>query len=68
MKQKYKGDMDFMNLLDQEDRETFQEKTKEAKERAITENKLAKEERELTEHNADVNQLVDRIASKSFQG
>lgn len=60
--------MDFMNLLDEEDRETFQEKTKEAKERAITENKLAKEEKELMENNQGVNQLVDRIASKSFQG
>ncbi|MDO4166720.1 MAG: hypothetical protein Q4D32_04885 [Eubacteriales bacterium] len=68
MKQKYQGDMDFMNLLDEEDRETFQEKTKEAKERAITENKLAKEEKELMENNQGVNQLVDRIASKSFQG
>lgn len=68
MGKKYHGNMDFMNLLDEEDRKRFLAKSKEDREHAITENKLAKEERELEEKDADVSQLTDRIASKSFQG
>lgn len=68
MAKKYHGDMDFMNRLDKADRERFLAQPKEVQERAITENKIAKEDRKLLEQDAGVNQLTDRIASKSFQG
>lgn len=68
MAKKYHGDMDFMNLLDQEDRARFLAKSKQEKEHAITENKLAKEEQKLLDKDAGVSQLADRLASKSFQG
>ncbi len=68
MAKKYHGDLDFMNLLDQEDRERFLEKSEEVQERAITENKIAKEDQKLWEKDAGISQLADRIASKSFQG
>ncbi|MDE6568945.1 MAG: hypothetical protein K2K70_14640 [Lachnospiraceae bacterium] len=68
MAKKYHGDMDFMNKLDKEDRERFLAQPKEVQERAVTENKLAKEEQKLWEENAGVSQLADRLASKSFQG
>lgn len=68
MAKKYHGDMDFMNKLDKEDRERFLAQPKEVQERAITENKLAKEDQKLWEKDAGVSQLVDRLASKSFQG
>lgn len=68
MAKKYHGDLDFMNLLDQEDKERFLEKPEEVQERAITENKIAKEDQKLWEKDAGMSQLVDRIASKSFQG
>lgn len=68
MAKKYHGDMDFMNQLDKEDQERFLAQPKEVQERAITENKLAKEDQKLLEKDAGVSQLVDRLASKSFQG
>lgn len=68
MAKKYHGDLDFMNRLDKEDRERFLAQPKEVQERAITENKLAKEDQKLWEKDAGVSQLVDRLASKSFQG
>lgn len=68
MKQKYHGDMDFMNLLDKKEQKHFQKQPQETKEKAVTENKIAKQEEEFQENNHGVNQLVDRIASKSFQG
>lgn len=68
MAKKYHGDMDFMNKLDKEDRERFLAQPKEVQERAITENKLAKEDQKLWENDDGMSQLVDRLASKSFQG
>ncbi len=68
MAKKYHGDLDFMNRLDKGDRERFLAQPKEVQERAITENKLAKEDQKLLEKGAGVSQLADRIASKSFQG
>lgn len=68
MAKKYQGDMDFMNLLDEEDKARFLAKSNEEKEHAVTENKVAKEEQKLWEKDAGVSQLTDRIASKSFQG
>lgn len=68
MAEKYHGDMDFMNKLDKEDRKRFLAQPKEVQERAITENKLAKEEQKLWEKDAGISQLADRLASKSFQG
>lgn len=68
MAKKFYGDMDFMNKLDKEDRERFFAQPKEVQERAVTENKLAKEEQKLCEKDAGISQLADRLASKSFQG
>ena len=68
MAKKYHGDMDFMNRLDKADRERFLAQPKEVQERAITENKLAKEEQKLLEKDAGISQLADRLATKSFQG
>lgn len=68
MAKKYRGDLDFMNRLDQEDRKRFLEKPEELQERAVTENKIAKEDQKLWEKDAGTSQLADRIASKSFQG
>ena len=67
MAEKYHGDMDFMNHLDKEDRRRFLAQPKEVQERAITQNKIAKEDQKLWEEDAGISQLADRIASKSFQ-
>ncbi len=42
--------------------------TEEEKKITISENKLAHAEEKVREEDAEMNQLVDRIASKSFQG
>ena len=62
------GDLDFLNQLNQEDRQRFYRMAASEKKMTVTENKLAKEEEKLAEENADMSQLTDRIASKSFQG
>lgn len=67
MAEKYHGDMDFMNHLDKEDRRRFLKQPKEVQERAVTQNKIAKEDEKLCEEDAGISQLADRIASKSFQ-
>lgn len=67
MAEKYHGDMDFMNHLDEEDRRRFLARPKEVQERAVTQNKIAKEDQKLWEEDAGISQLADRIASKSFQ-
>lgn len=61
-------ELDFLEKLNREDRERFFNMTEEEKRTVITENKLAHEEQRIQEENAEMNQLVDRIASKSFQG
>lgn len=61
-------ELDFLKKLNQEDRERFYNMTAEEKRNAITENKLAHEEQKLEAEDAKMSQLVDRIASKSFQG
>lgn len=68
MKQKYPEDLEFMEELSQEEREYFLNQPKEIQEKAIQENKVAEQEEKLREQNSWVNQLTDRIASKSFQG
>lgn len=60
--------LDFLNELDNEDRKRFFNMTAEEKRNAVTENMLAHEEERKREENADMNQLVDRLASNSFQG
>lgn len=61
-------ELDFLEKLNREDRERFFNMTEEEKRTVITENKLAHAEQRIQEENAEMNQLVDRIASKSFQG
>ena len=61
-------ELNFLEKLNRGDRERFYQKTEEQKKRAVTENKIAKEEEELRHADAAPNQLTDRIASKSFQG
>lgn len=61
-------ELDFLKKLDNEDKKRFYNMTDEEKRNAITENMLAHEEERKREENADMNQLVDRIASNSFQG
>lgn len=61
-------ELDFLKKLDNEDKKRFYNMTDEEKRNAITENMLAHEEERKREENADMNQLVDRLASNSFQG
>lgn len=61
-------EVDFLEKLDAADRERFFNMTEEKKKKAIFENKLAHAEAKATEENGEVSQLVDRLASKSFQG
>lgn len=61
-------DLDFLKKLSKEDRAIFSNMTDEERRMAITENRLAKEEAKIQEENADMSQLADRIATKSFQG
>lgn len=61
-------ELDFLEKLDQADREHFFNMTKEEQEKTIFENRLAHAEARVREENAEMNQLVDRLASKSFQG
>jgi hypothetical protein len=61
-------DLDFLEKLNQQDRERFYHMTAEQRRETITENKLAHEEEKLEEENAAMSQLTDRIASKNFQG
>lgn len=68
MKQKYPKDLEFMEELSQEEREYFLNQPEEIQEKAIQENKVAEQEEKLREQDSWVNQLTDRIASKSFQG
>lgn len=60
--------LDFLNELDNEDRERFFNMTAEEKRNVVTENMLAHEEERKREENADMSQLADRLASNSFQG
>ena len=60
-------ELDFLEKLSAEDRERFFNMTEEKK-LTISENKLAHAEAKVREENAELNQLADRIASKSFQG
>lgn len=61
-------ELDFLEKLNAEDRERFFNMTEEEKRLTISENKLAHAEEKVREENAEMNQLTDRIASKSFQG
>lgn len=61
-------DLDFLEKLNAEDRERFFQMTEEEKKRTIFENRLAHAEAKVQEENAEMSQLADRIASKSFQG
>lgn len=61
-------ELDFLEKLSAEDRERFFNMTEEEKKLTISENKLAHAEVKVREENAELNQLADRIASKSFQG
>lgn len=61
-------EVDFLEKLSTEDRERFFNMTEEEKKRAVFENKLAHAEEKVREEDAEMSQLVDRIASKSFQG
>ncbi|MCI8563266.1 MAG: hypothetical protein HFH69_07075 [Lachnospiraceae bacterium] len=61
-------ELDFLKKLNSEDKQRFMNMTAEQKRNAVTENMLAHEEERKRQENADMNQLVDRIASKSFQG
>lgn len=68
MKSKYPEDLEFMEELSQEEREHFLNQSEEIQKKAVQENKVAEQEEKLREQNSWVNQLTDRIASKSFQG
>lgn len=68
MKQKYPKDLEFMEELSPKEREHFLNQPEEIQEKAVQENKVAEQEEKLREQNSWVNQLTDRIASKSFQG
>ncbi|MBO5484520.1 MAG: hypothetical protein J5979_04840 [Lachnospiraceae bacterium] len=61
-------ELDFLEKLDAADREKFYNMTEEEKRKVIFENKLAHAEEKATEEGRQMSQLVDRIASKSFQG
>ena len=61
-------ELDFLEKLNTEDRERFFNMTEEEKRLTISENKLEKKKKKVREENAEMNQLTDRIASKSFQG
>jgi len=61
-------ELEFLEKLNETDREIFSKMTKEEKQRAVTENKIAHEEEKMRRDNEQMNQLTDRIASKSFQG
>lgn len=61
-------ELDFLEKLNSKDRERFFNMTEEEQKIVITENKLAHAEERIEEENAEMSQLVDRIASKSFQG
>ena len=61
-------ELDFLEKLNTEDRERFFNMTEEEKRLTLSENKLAHAEEKVREENAEMNQLTDRIASKSFQG
>lgn len=61
-------ELDFLEKLNAEDRERFFNMSEEEKKITIFENKLAHAEAKVQEENAEMSQLVDRLASKSFQG
>jgi len=71
-RRKYMADLsdglDFLKKLNSEDKKRFYNMTEEEQRNAITENLLAHEEERKRAENADMNQLVDRLASNSFQG
>ena len=68
MSKEYPEELEFLEKLNDTDRKIFSKLTEEEKQRAITENKIAHEEEEIRRDNEQMNQLTDRIASKSFQG
>lgn len=68
MGKKFPEELEFLEKLDDTDRKIFFQKTEEEKQRAVTENKIAHEEEKMRRDNEKMNQLTDRIASKSFQG
>ncbi len=68
MSKEFPKELEFLDKLNDTDRKIFSKLTEEEKQRAITENKIAQEEEEIRGDNEQMNQLTDRIASKSFQG
>ena len=68
MHQQHSNDLDFLEKLNDTDRQIFNNKTQKEKEKAITENRLAKAEEKLDKEGLELGQLTDRIATKSFQG
>lgn len=61
-------EVDFLEKLDTADRERFFNMTEEKKRKVIFENKLAHAEEKVREEGREMNQLVDRLSSNSFQG
>lgn len=68
MGKKLPEELDFLDKLDDKDRAHFYNMTEEEKKKVIFENKLAHAEEKVQAEDGEMSQLVDRIASKSFQG
>ncbi len=67
MEKNLPDDLDFLEKLNEEDRQRFFNMSEEEQRRVITENRIFHEEQRRQEENATMNQLVDRIATDSFQ-
>ena len=67
MEKNLPGDLDFLEKLNEEDKQRFFHMTEEEQRQTITENLIFHEEQRKQEENATMNQLVDRIATDSFQ-
>lgn len=67
MEKKLPGDLDFLEKLNEEDKQRFFNMTEEEQRKTITENLIYHEEQRKREEDTNMNQLVDRIATDSFQ-
>lgn len=61
-------ELDFLEKLSEEDRQKFYNMSQEEKRTVITENLLSHQDDRLWDNDAGISQLIDRIATKSFQG
>ena len=61
------SERNLMEKLGEDDRERFLEMTGEEKRTVLTENIINHQENRMMERDETMNQLVDRLATKSFQ-